>query len=68
MRPVVLCAEQGRVAALNGLIEGADFIAYEQVPLGRFDLVFCYERQRWIDRRTTDGEILAVDRRNAREG
>lgn len=64
----ILANEQGRVMTMNGFREGADFIAYEQVPLGRFDLVFCYERQRWIDRRTSDGEILAVDRRNAREG
>lgn len=60
----ILCAEQGRVAERNGYRPGIDFIAYEQVPLGRGDLI-C-EGGRWVDRRTTDGEVLAVDGRNRR--
>jgi hypothetical protein len=63
MKPV-LCAEQGRVAESWGLISGQDFISYEQVPLGPGDLI--WNGDRWIDRRTTDGEVLAVDGRNAR--
>ena len=60
---IVLAAEQGRVAEADGFRAGIDFIAYEQAPLGPGDLV--YLGGRWIDRRTTDGEILAVDGRNA---
>jgi hypothetical protein len=63
---IVLAAEQGRVARRSGFVEGVDFIAYEQVPLGPYDLVYDQGSGRWIDRRTTDGEILAVDGRNAR--
>lgn len=66
MRIPILTAGQGRIAALNGLREGVDFICYEQVPLGPRDLVYCYERQRWIDRRTTDGNVLAADGFNAK--
>jgi len=54
------------MAAKRGYREGVDFISYEMVPLGPRDLIFSYEPQRWVDRRTTDGEVLAVDGRNAR--
>lgn len=63
-RPFLLSAGQGREAAARGLREGIDFIAYEQVPLGPGDLVPCGDR--WVDRRTTDGEVLAADGSNAR--
>lgn len=56
----VLCETQ-RICVAK-LTEGVDFICYEQVPLGPLDLV--YRDGRWIDRRTSDGEILAADRRN----
>lgn len=45
------------------LVEGRDFICYEQVPTGPGDLI--NRGGRWVDRRTTDGEILAADGRNA---
>lgn len=52
-------------ALAGGLREGIDFIAYEAVPLDRSDLVLG-EGNRWVDRRTTDGELLAADGRNAK--
>ena len=61
---IVLSKGQGIMAAKRGFVEGRDFISYDQVPLGRFDLVWSNER--WIDRRTTDGRVLAADGRNAR--
>jgi hypothetical protein len=63
MKIPVLSAGQGYIAELNGSRPGIDFIAYEQVPLGPRDLV-C-RGDRWVDRRTADGEILAADGRNA---
>jgi hypothetical protein len=64
---LVLCAGQGRIAAARGLREGIDFVSYEQVPLGPGDLVYSgSEKRGWIDRRATDGEVLAEDGRNAR--
>lgn len=63
-RPLVFCEGQ-RIWIANKpeLIEGIGYVCYEQVPLGRFDLI--NRDGRWVDRRTTDGEILAVDGRNA---
>lgn len=61
----VLTAGQGRMATVDGFCEGVDFISYEMVPLGPRDLIFNSATQRWVDRRTTDGEVLAVDGRNA---
>lgn len=65
VRMMILCAGQGRVAAARGLREGIDFIAYEQVPLRPGDLI--NRGGRFVDRRTTDGEVLAVDGRNKLE-
>lgn len=45
------------------LVEDVDYICYDQVPLGPFDLI--YRDGRWLDRRTTDGNVLATDGRNA---
>lgn len=64
MSVIVLSAGQGREAALRG--DGTEFVCYEQVPLGRGDLV--WRGDRWVDRRTTDGHVLATDGRNARGG
>lgn len=61
---IVLSAGAGRFARERGLIEGRDFVSYDQVPLGPGDLIA--QGDRWVDRRTTDGEILATDGRNAR--
>lgn len=63
MKIPVLTAGQGYIAELNGLRPGIDFVAYEQVPLRPGDLV--YRGARWVDRRTTNGEVLAADGRNA---
>lgn len=61
---IVLTAGQRQwVANKPELIEGVDYICYDQVPLGPYDLV--YRAGRWVDRRTTDGEVLASDGRNA---
>lgn len=65
---IVLTAGQRTMATSRpDLVEGVDFICYEQVPLGPRDLIND-GNGRWIDRRTTDGNVLAVDGRNARNG
>lgn len=61
---ITLSAGEGRLARERGLVEGVDFVSYEQVPLGPRDLICVGDR--WVDRRTTDGEVLAADGRNAR--
>jgi hypothetical protein len=60
---IVLNTSQRIVATANGYQESRDFSSYDQVPLGPRDLV--WDGARWIDRRTTDGNILASDGRNA---
>jgi hypothetical protein len=59
-----LSQAQYQIAIQAGLADA--FRTYEMVPLGPRDLIFSSELKRWVDRRTTDGEILAVDRRNAK--
>lgn len=60
---LVFCAGQRAELLKSDLVEGRDFICYEQVPTRPGDII-C-RNGRWVDRRTTDGEILAADGRNA---
>lgn len=62
---MVLCTGQALIASALGLREGIDYVFFEQVPLGVGDLVWDAARERWSDRRTTDGEILRADGSNA---
>lgn len=61
---IILAAGQRRMAVESRpeLVEGIDYSWYEQVPMGPRDLI--WRDGRWVDRRTTDGEVLAADGRN----